>query len=184
MRATTIARSYADTLLALADRHGGAPTAEAYGRALEEVAAAVAGEPRVREFLETPRVDAQAKKDALRRAFDGRVPPLFLRFLEVVVEKRRQGLLREIAAEYAALLDERAGRLRARVTLPAAPDAALVEEITTGLTARFGKPVVPTFTVDPSLLGGIVVRVGDRMLDGSVRTRAAALRRRLMAAEV
>lgn len=182
MRATTIARSYAETLLTLADRNGGAPTAEAFGRALEEVAALLAAEPRVRAFLETPRVDAAAKKEALERALQGKVPPLFLRFVQVVVDKRRQGLLREIAAQYAALADERAGRLRARVTLPQAPDAALQEEIGRQLEARFGKPVVATFAVDPALVGGIVVRVGDQTLDGSIRSRAAALRRHLMEA--
>ena len=95
MRSEAIARNYADTLLALAQRHGGLGTAEEFLRAIEDVAALVEREPRVRAFLDTPRVGAEAKKQALRASLAGRVPELFLRFVLVVVEKRRQGLLRD-----------------------------------------------------------------------------------------
>lgn len=180
MRAQVIARNYAETLLALAQKHGGRATAEEYLRHVEELAGLLEREPRIREFLETPRVTAGEKTQALRAAFAGRVPELFLRFVLVVVEKRRQALLREIAAAYAGLVDELAGRVRVSVAISHEPDEALREEIRRGLEARLGKAVIPTFTVDPELLGGVVVRVGDQILDGSVRSRAANLRRRLL----
>jgi F-type H+-transporting ATPase subunit delta len=178
VRAQIIARNYAETLLELARRHGGQPTVEEFGGAMETLAALVA-EPQVREFLATPRIPAEARKEALGKALRGRVPELFLRFVLVVVDKRRQLLLGDIAAEYRALVDELTGRVRVSVSISHAPDAALQEQIGTALAARLGKTVIPTFTVDPELLGGLVVRVGDEILDGSVRTRAAHLRRRL-----
>jgi F-type H+-transporting ATPase subunit delta len=183
MRAQIIARNYADTLLELAQRNGGQRTVEEFGAAMELLAQTVA-DPRVREFLSTPRVAAGERKAALRGALLGRVPDLFLRFVMVVVDKRRQALLGQIAHEYAARVDELTGRVRADVAISHAPDAKLEEQITAALTRRLGRTVIPTFTVDPDLLGGMVVRVGDEILDGSVRSYANGMRRRLMEARV
>jgi F-type H+-transporting ATPase subunit delta len=183
MRTQIIARNYADTLLALAQRNGGQATVEQFGQAMELLAETVA-DPRVREFLTTPRIGLEERKATVRNALQGRVPDLFLRFVLVVVEKRRQALLAAIAHEYRERVDELTGRVRVQVSISHAPDAALEQQITTALTQRLGKTVIPAFTVDPELLGGIVVRVGDTILDGSVRARAQGLRRRLMAARV
>lgn len=179
MRAEIVAKSYAQTLLELAQRHGGAPTVEEYGRAMELLSESLA-DPRVREFLSTPRVDADTRKRVLRGALEGKVPELFLRFVMVVVDKRRQPLLPDIAAEYRGLTDEMAGRVRVQVEISHAPDDALRQQIADALARRLGKEVIATFTLKPELLGGMVVRMGDEILDGSIRTRAAHLKRRMM----
>jgi F-type H+-transporting ATPase subunit delta len=175
-----IARNYAETLLALARRQGGEAAVDSYAIAIGDVGELLRREPRVRQFLQTPRVDTEAKKRAVRAAFAGRVPEHLLRFLLVVVEKRRQGLLPQIADEYHALVDQLRGRVRADITLAAQPTPALQSELVATLERKLGKTVVPTFRVDPGLVGGVVVRVGDKILDGSVRRRLAALRRRLL----
>lgn len=184
MGPTIIARNYADTLLALAQRHGGDEAVESYGRAIEEVALLLRSERKVRDFLETPRVDAESKKRVLRDAFQGRVPEHLLRFLLVVVEKRRQGLLPQIADEYRALVDELRGRTRAEITLATQPSDELQRELVATLERKLGRNVLPTFRVDPSIVGGTILRVGDQILDGSVRRRLSALRRRLLEARM
>ena len=180
MGPTLIARNYAETLLTLARRHGGDETVDAYGRAIDEVAELLRREPLIRQFLETPRVDADAKLRAIRASFGGRVPELFLRFLLVVVEKRRQSLLEEIAEQFHALVDEARGRTRAHITVAAEPDPGLRQAIVATLERRFHKQVIPTFVVDPSLIGGLVIRVEGQILDGSFRSRVAGLRHRLL----
>jgi F0F1-type ATP synthase delta subunit len=90
MGPTIIARNYAETLLTLAQGEGGDRAVDAYGSALDEVAELLRQEPRIREFLETPRVSTDERKRAIRGTFEGRVPEPFLRFLLVVVDKRRQ----------------------------------------------------------------------------------------------
>lgn len=184
MRTSIIARNYAETLFALAQRNGGDATVDEYGVAIEDVAALLTQEPRIREFLETPRIDTDSKKRAIRGSFAGRVPDLFLRFLLVVIEKRRGATLCEVAAAYREIVDEARGRVRARVTLAREADPALQLEIRNSLERMFGKTVLPEFEVDRSLVGGVVVRVGDRVLDGSVRNRAVELRRRLLATDL
>ncbi len=184
MRSELIARNYAETLLDLADRNGGAAAMDQFAAALDEVAGLVQQDPRVRQFLETPRVTAAEKKKALRAALAGRAPELFLRFVSVLVDKRRQTLLPEIAEAFRGLVDERMGRVRVQVAISHLPDEALQAEIGNALARRLGRTVIPTFTVDPDLLGGMVVRVGDEILDGSVRSSAARLRRAMMAAQL
>lgn len=184
MGPTIIARNYAETLLALARRHGGEETVDEFASAVDQVAEILRREPLVREFLETPRIDTEAKKRALRASFEGRVPDLFLRFLLVVVEKRRQALLRDIAEQYHELVDESRGRVRAQITLARDPDEVLRREIVGTLERRLGREVLASFRVDPSLIGGIVIRVGGQVLDGSLRRRTAGLRRALLNARI
>lgn len=184
MRAEIIARNYAETLLSLAERHGGASGLEEFGQAADSLAELLRSDPRFRQFLETPRVTPAQKKAALQQALAGRAPEMFVRFVMVLTDKRRQALLPEIAHAYRELVDERMGRVRVHVAISHAPDAALQAEIGNTLADRLGKTVIPTFTVDPELLGGMVVRVGDQILDGSLRTRAAQLRRRLLAVDL
>lgn len=182
MGPTIIARNYAETLLELARRSGGEAAVEEFGQALEQVSELLRREPRVLEFLETPRVTSEERKRAVRAAFAGNVPEPFLRFLLVLIDKRRQTLIREIAEEYTLLVDELKGRVRAHVTVARAADPALQREIVASLERRLGKKVVSTFETDPSLVGGVLVRVGDQLYDGTLRRRIAGLRRRMVTA--
>jgi F-type H+-transporting ATPase subunit delta len=184
VRSSIVARNYADVLLELARRHGGDETVDAFADALGTVAGLLREDARIGEFLATPRVDPAAKKAALRQALQGRAPELFVRFIEVVVEKRRAALLGAIASEFEALVDQVRGRVRAEVTLAREPDQALRTEISSSLERMLSRQVVAEFRVDADLLGGIVVRVGDQVLDGSIRQRSSRLRHRLLAARM
>lgn len=184
MGPTIIARNYAETLFDLAMQHGGMETVDAYAAALDEVAELIRREPRVREFLATPRVDVDTRKRVVSDAFAGRVPDYFLRFLLVVVEKRRQTLLPTISKEYHDLVDRAHNRLRAEIFLASEPDAATREEIVGTLERKLDRTLLPTFRIDPDLIGGVVVRIGDQVVDGSLRRRMSDLRRRLLAARL
>jgi F-type H+-transporting ATPase subunit delta len=102
-------------------------------------------------------------------------------FLQALVKRGRQQLLREIATEYMNLLDQKLDRVRAGVTLARDADEKLKRSIQESLSRQLGKQVIPAFTVDPEILGGTIVRVGERVLDGSLRRRITKLRRQLLA---
>jgi F-type H+-transporting ATPase subunit delta len=178
MRETTIARNYAETLLELGRRAG---DLHGFGQAAEDIAGAMQADRTLRLFLESPRISAAEKNRILTRAFEGQLPPLFVRFLHALVNHRRQMLLPEIAHEYQNLLDQVEGRMHASVTVAFEPDEAQRRTISTELSRAYGKEVVPHFVVSPAILGGLVVRVGDTVLDGSVRRRLATLRARMLA---
>jgi F-type H+-transporting ATPase subunit delta len=93
VRDETVSRTYAETLFALAERHEGH---QAYGEALGVTIALINQDASVENFLDTPRISAADKKEVLRKAFEGEVPREFLNFLLLLVDKRRQSLLREI----------------------------------------------------------------------------------------
>ena len=179
MKSVTIARNYAEALFDAADARS---TAERYGEFIDAVAGAVQSEPRIAVALDSPRVAKAAKGEILRQALEGLVPDEFVRFLEAVVRRGRQGLLGEIAVEYQGLLDTKLNRVHAGVTLAKDLDEPLEKEIVRRLAHVLGKDVRAHFHTDEAILGGVVVRVGDRVFDGSLRRRLTAMRRRMLAA--
>lgn len=177
MSRAAVARNYADTFLDLADRRD---AAGAWLEMLSEVAALYEASSPFEAFLDTPRVSEEEKIAVLRDAFADHYPENFVRFLIVVLRKRRQGMLPEIDQAARDLLYERTGRLHATVVLTAEADEAFRREIERELSRVFDREVDADFRVDPRLIGGMVVRAGDRVLDGSVRRRLQNLRRRLL----
>ena len=177
MRDTTIARNYAETLLALA---GKASDLRGWGSMITDIAAAMGASPKLRLFLESPRVGTAEKNAVLTAAFTDKVPRNFLRFLQSLVTHRRQMLIPAIAREYLDLVDAAEGRIHARVTVARAASDDESSAIAQQLSRMFGKDVVPHLTVDPAIMGGVIVHVGDTVLDGSVKKRLMSLRRRML----
>ena len=178
MRDSTIARNYAEALLALARK---ANDLAGWGRMIDDVADAVERDDRLRRFLQAPQIDASAKSDVLAKAFQDRMPRLFVRFLQQLIKNRRQMLIPEIAIEYRNLVDEVEGRIHAQVTLAKPVGEQERAAIAGQLTRVLGRPVVPQVRVNPNILGGVIVRVGDRVMDGSVRRRLGMLKSRMTA---
>jgi F-type H+-transporting ATPase subunit delta len=176
LRTETIARNYAEALFDIAARTG---QAERYGDLIDAVAAAVETIPKVKAVLMSPRVPKSEKARFLGAALKD-TPREFVLWLQAVVKRGRQGILREIAVEYLALLDQKLNRVRASVTLARQPDEKLKRVIEENLSRQLDKQVMAAYLVDAEILGGAIIRVGDRVLDGSVRRRMTKLRRQLL----
>lgn len=176
MRSVTIARNYAEALFELGERSG---QAERFADLIDALAAAVEHAPTVQAVLVSPRVPKAEKARLLGAALKD-APREFVLFLQALVKRGRQQLLREIATEYAGLLDLKHNRVRAGVTLARPADEALRRSIRESLSRHLGKEVLATFSEDPQILGGAVVRIGERIHDGSLRRRLTKLRRQLL----
>jgi F-type H+-transporting ATPase subunit delta len=174
-----IARNYAEALLALAERH---QAVERWGTLLDAVAGAVTAEPRILAVMMSPRVTKAAKRRLLEAALEGVAPAPFVRFLDAVVQRGRQGLLAEMSEAYQDAADLHMNRVHAHVTTARPVDPELARAIVEGLTRAVGRAVVARFREDPGIVGGVVVRVGDRAFDGSIRRRIQTLRARLLRA--
>lgn len=176
MRETTVARVYADTLLEVARERGQldriAEEVEALGRAFGE-------SPRLRQFLASPSIAPEDKKAALGSALQGRFSAETQRFLELVVERRRQDLLETIFAEFGGRVAELRRQQPVAVVSAAPLSEALRERLRETLARATGREIVLEERVDPGLLGGLVVQLGDRRIDGSLRTRLDTLRERM-----
>jgi F-type H+-transporting ATPase subunit delta len=180
LKPATIARNYAEALLAAGE---GAGRVERYGQLMDAVAGAVAADERVAVVLDSPRVAKGVKSRLLADALEGAAAPEFIRFLQAVVRRGRQGLLGEIALQYQTLVDVRENRVHAGVALPREADESLRRQIVERLGRVLGKEVRAHFRTEPGILGGVVVRVGDRVYDGSLKRRLNVLRRRMLTGE-
>jgi F-type H+-transporting ATPase subunit delta len=176
VRGVTVARSYAETLFDIGERHD---AHDDFVRGFDTITALLESDPRVRAFLETPKVALSEKIRVLREALTDQVSPLFLNFVLVVLRKRRQRLIGLVAEAYTELYDRKLGRQHVQVILAHEPDEATETEIMAQLTRILGTRIVTRVRVEPAILGGIIVRTGDRILDSSVRRRLIALRRRM-----
>jgi F-type H+-transporting ATPase subunit delta len=177
MRETTIARNYAEALLELARK---ANDLRGWGELIDSVANGIESDRRLRVFLESPRVSAQQKSEIFQKAYGNTLPRNFVRFLQALVHNRRQMLIPAISHEYSDLVDQVEGRVHASVTVAREADDNDRRVITQQLSRALGKDVVPHFHVNSAILGGVVVRVGDTVLDGSVRRRLSTLRSKML----
>lgn len=179
MRDETIARNYAQALLTLATKAG---KVDQFGALIDGAAAAVREDVVFRRFLEAPQIPASTKRDVLRKAFADKAPRTFVLFIEKLVTNRRQLLIPAIATEFVDLVDAQEGRVHATVTVARPPKDGDAAELSRRLSEALGKTVVAHLTVNPGILGGLVVRIGDTVMDGSVRRRLGVLRQALVTA--
>ncbi len=177
MREPTIARNYAEALFTSGERTG---STDLYANLLEAVSGAIEADETIRVFLDSPRVPKAKKQEVLARALKHHAPEIFLRFLDAVIKRGRQGIFPAIAIEYLALVDKKLNRVHAGVTVAREPDLALQGIVKQRLSEVLGMEGIPHFRTDKAILGGLVVRVGDRIMDGSVRRRMVTLRRKLL----
>ena len=178
MNETTVARNYAEALVTLAKK---ADDLDGWGNNIEQLASAFREDASLRNFLESPKVSAVERNDVITKAFQDRVPSPFLRFLQALLRNRRQMLIPQIAAEFHNLVDESENRMHIQVTVAREPDDKTVKSIAKELGRMYGKTVVPHVTVNPAILGGMVARIGDTVIDGSVRKRLSTLRGKMLA---
>ena len=178
MRDTTIAKNYAEALLELARR---AEDPAGWGKLIRDVANGMQDDVTVMRFLESPKVSEAQKNEVFFQALGDRVPRHFLRFLQTLVRKRRQMLITEISIEYDKLLDIHENRVHANVTVARETSSVDEARIAEQLSRVVGKSVIPHMNVNPAILGGVVVKIGDTVMDGSVRRRLARLKSQILA---
>ncbi|HEX5466900.1 MAG TPA: F0F1 ATP synthase subunit delta [Candidatus Limnocylindrales bacterium] len=178
-RPTSSARRYAEAAFAVA---GEAGDEAAYGRWRQDLASAAAtlADPQLSRSLANPAIPLEARQRLLDETLGRGLGEQPRNLLRLLLERGRIELLARVAEAFAALDDRRQGVSRALVT-SAEP---LTEDELRAIQARLGElstgTTVLTTQTDPSLLGGVVVRIGDRLIDGSVRGRLERLRGRLI----
>jgi len=176
-QATSSARRYAQASYEIALRDD---AIDAWSQAFEATASAL-GDERVSRVAHSPTVSAAARRDLLVKVAAVPLPVAFSNLLLLLLQRRRIQLLPQISSEFQRLLDRRAGIVRAVVTSTSALDDAALRSLRVHLEEVAGGPVEIASQIDGSLLGGVVVRIGDRLIDGSVRGRLERLRRQLLA---
>ncbi len=173
-----IARVYAEALTRTA---ADPAAADALADELETVAASVRGKAEVETFFASAAVSKANKFPVLAAAFENNTSPTFRKFVAILNQNGRLGLLPAVASEYRKLRDTATKRVRVTVTAAVELTPEQQESLQKTLAAKLSGTPVVTVRVDPDILGGLVVKVGDTVTDSSVRTRLNNLRTHLMA---
>jgi F-type H+-transporting ATPase subunit delta len=145
-----------------------------------ERAAEIAGDERSLDVLANPAIPGERRAEALRELLDDRVSRPVLNLILLMLRRGRIRELPRVAVEFRRLDDKRQGITHATATSATELTEDEVGELTARLERSTGGRIALDVEVDPSLLGGLIVRVGDRMIDGSVRGRLERLRNRLV----
>jgi F-type H+-transporting ATPase subunit delta len=172
-----VAGRYASALFSLAQEQR--QTGEVAG-ALGTVASMIAESPDLQRLVRSPVYSAADQTKALGALLDrAGVSGIAANFVRLVATKRRLFALSDMIRDYNKLYDAARGVTRAEVTsaAPLADDqvAALKDQ----LRGTAGKDVDLSLKVDPAIIGGLVVKLGSRMVDGSLRTKLNAIRTRM-----
>jgi len=168
-----IAQVYARSLFEVADEQDKLDTIK---EQLGQFADALSGNRDVSIFFFSPYFSADEKKDALHRAVEG-ADAVFMNFLEALIERHRTPAIYRIRTEFEVLYDKANKLLPVQLTSAVELDSELVESLGRRIGEQTGNEIQLSRKVDPEILGGIVLRVGNFILDASIKTRLEQLRR-------
>jgi len=170
-----VAKVYARSMYELARELGGDAGIASMGAELREVAEMARADRKFAEFLRSPIVDPARRGESLRRMFAGKVTDTLLNFMLVLNRKGRLAALEGIAEAFDSMEQEAFGRVEVDVfTASGSVDGPARDALAADLRRSLGKEPVMHFHSDPAMIGGLKLRIGDRLIDGSV---AAQLRR-------
>jgi len=176
-----VARVYAAALTEIGRDTG---TLSAIYDDLQTMHSLFSGDEWFRQFFTSPRIDRRVKWAAVEKAFKGRIGKSTLGLLRVLIDKGRESVLDNVVAQFAVLKDLAENRVHAHVLVARPLPRDITDEIRARLERAYdGKQVAIHERVDPSVLGGLAVRVGDRVIDRTLKTKLAALKKQLLKTE-
>jgi F-type H+-transporting ATPase subunit delta len=173
-----IAQVYARSLFEVAKQQG---SLDVVREQLGQFADALDGSRELSVFFFSPYFSTPEKKDGLDKTLEG-ADPIVLNFLELLVENHRMPVLFRVRREFDALWREEHQLLPVQITSAIELDESVASRIGEEIGRQTGRTVQLTSTVDPDVLGGIVLRVGNSILDASIRTRLERLRKQVAGA--
>lgn len=172
-----IARVYAQALLALAESQG---EADSVLEELESMAVEIDKDPAFANFLKSPLVGTEERRQSLDRMFKGRMNEILLDTLQVMNSKGRSGLVRALVEAYSQEYEELRGQVRVAVQSAVPLTDSLRRQLRDVVSGFTGKTPRLEESVDPDLIGGLVLQVTDRRIDTSVFKEIEGLRQQLL----
>jgi F-type H+-transporting ATPase subunit delta len=181
MKNLTISRRYAKALMLISREDG---KTDQYQSELQSVIELFDAQQEFESALINPLYNKNERRKVLTAVLAAtQLSGIMKSFLVLLFDKGRIGFLRDIASFYRDLADELKGVVKARVISASALPAGAINKIKKALSKKFGKNIVLNVEKDPSLIGGIVTKIGDLVLDGSVKTQLMNLKETLKKGE-
>jgi F-type H+-transporting ATPase subunit delta len=181
MRDRKVASRYAEALLYTAKATGVLDdVAESFAAVLN----AVKDNHTLRIFMDSPQVPIKEKKGMLQKVFGGKIEPVLLNFFYLLIDKHRIENTRDIGEVFADLVESEQGILRAQVVTAISLPDDLSAALKDNLAVHTGKKIILEKKIDPAVIGGVCVTLGDKILDGTVRTNLNLLRKTMGQAQI
>ncbi len=179
MRATISAKRYAQAIFEIAQEE---KQLEEWRFSLRKIAEVMQDSETV-TLLENPKLPFSLKKKLLEERLTG-VNPLSLNLACLLVMKGKFKIADSIATEYERLVDAYYGIEQVKVTTAIILDDKSKEELQRNLESLIGKKVKAELCFDPAIIGGITIKIGDKLIDGSIKSRLMTLKKNLIEAEI
>ncbi|MEX0887272.1 MAG: ATP synthase F1 subunit delta [Phycisphaeraceae bacterium] len=152
---------------------------EALADEMEELGDVIADQPELRRLITTPAIGVQQRVGLIDRLFKDRVSPTLYKFLQVVTRKGRLASLPGMVQAFAELMTDQRGLVEVDIFVADRLNEAQADDVANSIGRVLGREVVLHQYVDPELIGGLKIRVGDKLIDGSVANQLKLLRQRL-----
>jgi F-type H+-transporting ATPase subunit delta len=181
VKSTVLAKRYAKALFAVGKEDG---AHEQYGAALNSMANLFASMPEVQDALTNPVYPVEARAKVMEHLVKSMgASPVMANFFQLLVQKKRANILPELAEGYQALVDADNNVVRGTVISATELAGDLSAKVKATLEKITGKQVVLTTAVDPSIIGGMMAKVGDLVLDGSIKSQLTGLKESIKGSE-
>ena len=181
MKNSILANRYAKALFSVAQEEN---AFDEYAKSLKEIVGAMTAQPEVRDGVINPMypVDVRCKVMAHIAKVQG-ASQVITNFLDLVIQKKRAAFLPEIAEAFQILIETGRNICQGTVVTAMPLTAELNDKLQATLEKITGKKVVLSTKIDPSILGGIIAKVGDLVLDGSIRSQLQGLKESIKGSE-
>lgn len=183
MTGNIVSRRYAQALFSIGQAKGEKQLAQ-YGQSLEQLADMLKGSDEFFRFFRNPVFTSVEKKAVLQEIFSKNPAPDEVKnFCFLLADKDRLPLLAEIQARFTELLHTAQGVISGDLTTAVELSAALRASIQDSLKSKLKKEVRLSFSVDKGLLGGFKLKIGDKVMDASIRTQLENLKENIKRGE-
>jgi F-type H+-transporting ATPase subunit delta len=180
MSASVVAKRYAQALFEVASDK---KCLEQVEEDLEKVVETFSASPELKSWIRHPATTAEQKKEIFSRIFP-ELNGYTKNFLFLLADRRREEIVADVLREYKRLANEQRGIVEAIVTTPFPLTAKDRKQLIAAFEPIVGKKLAITENVDSDILGGVIVQVGDRLYDGSLRTKLSRFKERLKGSRV
>lgn len=176
---SSAAHAFAQALFELADER---KQLDAIAAEMSAIGQAVKSTPGIAAFFANPVVKQAEREAVVQRSIIATASPLTGSFIKLLMAKHQLGELAGTADEFGRLMAKRQGKIDVDVTVARPLGAQELDLVRQRISAAIQKEAVVKQKVDASILGGIIVKVGDKLIDGSVRSQLKAIEDKMLAA--
>lgn len=178
MKKSAVAKRYAKALIELGQEE---KRYKEIGKELRDISTVFAANPELRKFAQNPMYKLEDRQGLVQKAADVlEISDTVKRFLAILIETGGIGIIEDISAAYSILEDELSGKIKVRVESASELDNSRIQEINKKLSQLTGKEVILTVEKNPALIGGLVFKIGNTILDGSIKAQLERVKEKII----